>query len=211
MRFLVRLPRKNRRRPVNARSAETDRLLEGEDPDTVFATDVRHWIAVYREMIGFNEDLLGRLEDQLQRMPRAARDGAVGTDVSVIAGQLERYRRRLGYWYERQWELEGLEIDYDERTVAYRDHSIAFTKREFQLFVLLVSRSPNFISPSRLLVEAWHDGQLPEETLRTYIARVRAKLASLGASVAIKNQPRRGYAIVFSEANGDGLSSRAVR
>lgn len=202
MRFLVRPPRKNRRRPLNATSATADRLLEGEDPDTVFASDVRHWIAVYREMIGFNEDLLGRLEDQVQRLPKAARDGAVGNDVSVIAGQLERYRRRLGYWYERQWELEGLEIDYDERTVAYRDQAIAFTKREFQLFVLLVSRSPNFISPSRLLVEAWHDGQLPEETLRTYIARVRAKLASLGASVVIKNQPRRGYAIVFSEARG---------
>jgi DNA-binding response OmpR family regulator len=185
---------------LNARSVRPDRLLEGEDPDTQFASDVRHWIAVYREMIGFNEDLLGRLEDQLKRLPMAARDGAVDDDVSLIAGQLERYRRRLGYWYERQWQLEGLEIDHDERTVAYRGRAIAFTRREFQLFVLLVSRSPNFISPSRLLVEAWHDGQLPEETLRTYIARVRAKLASLGAAVTIKNQPRRGYALVFSEA-----------
>ena len=151
-------------------------------------------------MIGFNEDLLGRLEEQVQRLPREAREGTVDDDVSVIAGQLDRYRRRLGFWYERQWQLEGLEIDHDERTVAYRDRAIAFTRREFQLFVLLVSRSPNFISPSRLLVEAWHDGQLPEETLRTYIARVRVKLASLGAAVVIKNQPRRGYAIVFSEA-----------
>ena len=166
----------------------------------MFASDVRHWIAVYREMIGFSEELLGRLEDQLNRLPEAARDSAVGKDVSLIAGQLDRYRRRLGFWYDRQWQLEGLEINHDERTVAYRDRAIAFTKREFQLFVMLVSRSPNFISPSRLLVEAWHDGQLPEETLRTYIARVRAKLASLGASVVIKNQPRRGYAIVFSEA-----------
>jgi len=200
MRFLVRPPRKNRRRPLNARSAKPDRLLEGENPDTAFASDVRHWIAVYREMIGFNEDLLGRLEEQVQRLPREAREGTVDDDVSVIAGQLDRYRRRLGFWYERQWQLEGLEIDHDERTVAYRDRAIAFTRREFQLFVLLVSRSPNFISPSRLLVEAWHDGQLPEETLRTYIARVRVKLASLGAAVVIKNQPRRGYAIVFSEA-----------
>ena len=187
---------------MNARAVKADRLLEGEDPDTVFASDVRHWIAVYREMIGFNEELLGRLEAQVNRLPQAARDGTVGDDVSLIAGQLDRYRRRLGFWYERQWRLEGLDIDHDERTVAHRDRAIAFTRREFQLFVLLVSRSPNFVSPNRLLVEAWHDGQLPEETLRTYIARVRAKLASLGASVVIKNQPRRGYAIVFSEARG---------
>jgi DNA-binding response OmpR family regulator len=195
---------------MNAQAVKPDRLLEGEDPETVFASDVRHWIAVYREMIGFNEELLGRLEDQVKRLPQAARDGEVDNDVLVIAGQLDRYRRRLGFWYERQWRLEGLDIDHDERTVAYRDRSIAFTRREFQLFVLLVSRSPKFVSPNRLLVEAWHDGQLPEETLRTYIARVRVKLASLGASVVIQNQPRSGYAIIFSEAGGS-FSSPAVR
>jgi len=202
MRFLVRLPRENPRRQMSARSATSDRLLEGEDPETAFASDVRHWIAVYREMIGFNEELLGRLGDQVKRLPMSARDGAIDSDVSLIAGQLDRYRLRLGFWYERQWQLEGLEIDHDARTVAYRDHVVAFTRREFQLLVLLVSRSPNFVSPNRLLIEAWHDGQLPEETLRTYIARVRGKLASLGAAVVIKNQPRRGYAIIFSEARG---------
>src|SRR5712692_2813465 len=117
MRFLVRSPRENRRRPLNTRSAKPDRLLEGEDPDTAFASDVRHWIAVYREMIGFNEELLGRLADQLKRLPQAARDGEVDYDVSVIAGQLDRYRRRLLFWYERQWQLEGLDIDDDQRTV----------------------------------------------------------------------------------------------
>jgi len=133
-------------------------------------------------------------------LPKAAGQDGLGDDVSIIAGQLDRYQRRLEFWYERQWQLEGFEIDHAERRVAYRDRAIALTRREFQLLVLLVGRSPNFISPNRLLVEAWHDGQLPEETLRTYIARLRAKLASLGAAAAIKNQPRRGYAIVFREA-----------
>ena len=200
MRFLVRPPSKNRLRQLSSRSAKHERLLEGEDPNTVFASDVRHWIAVYREMVGFSEDVLGRLQAQLKTLPRAASQDGVADDVSTIAGQLDRYRRRLEFWYQRQWQLEGLEIDHAERTVAYRDRSIVLTRREFQLLVLLVSRSPNFITPSRLLVEAWHDGQLPEETLRTYIARLRAKLASLGAAAAIKNQPRRGYAIVFRGA-----------
>ena len=185
---------------MNARLTKpADRLLEGEDPGTLFARDVRHWIAVYREMIGFQEDLLARVQEQLQRLPKAARKYVVDNDISLIANQLLRYRRRLDFWYARQWQLEGLEIDHDGRTVAYRDRSMSLTKREFQLFVLLVSRSPNFISPSRLLVEAWHDGQLPQETLRTYIARLRGKLASLGATAEIKNRPRRGYAMVFSE------------
>src|SRR5258706_16382415 len=96
MRFLVRSPRKNPRRPMNARAVKADHLLEGEDPDTVFASDVRHWIAVYREMIGFNEELLGRLEAQVNRLPQAARDGTVGDDDALIGVDLELYQRRLG-------------------------------------------------------------------------------------------------------------------
>jgi hypothetical protein len=211
MRFLVRWPRQNRHRLVNPRSAQSDVLLEGEDPATLFARDARHWIAVYREMIGFKEDLLARVEDQLSRLHRSARQDVVDNDISIIVAQLDRYRQRLEYWYTRQWQLEGLEIDHDERRVAHRERTVALTKREFQLFVYLVGRSPNFISPNRLLVEAWHDGHLPEETLRTYIARLRAKIGSLGTSAVIKNQPRRGYAIVFDESNGDGFGSRPAR
>ena len=181
-------------------------MLEGEDPSTLFARDVRHWIAIYREMIEFNEDLLGRVREQLERLPKAGRQDVIDNDISLVANQLERYRRRLDFWYARQWELEGLQIDHEERTVSYRDRAMSLTKREFQLFVLLVSRSPNFISPSRLLVEAWHDGNLPEETLRTYIARLRSKLASLGAIAVITNRPRRGYAIVFGEASSQVLA-----
>ena len=181
------------------RAPGPDRLLEGEDPNTLFAQDARHWIAVYREMIQFKEGLLARVDQQLKRLPREGRSDVIDNDISLITNQLERYRRRLEFWYSRQWDLEGLQVDHDQRTVTFRDRAIALTRRELQLFELLVSRSPNFISPSRLLVEAWHDGHLPEETLRTYVARLRAKLASLGATAQIKNRPRRGYAIVFSE------------
>ena len=150
-------------------------------------------------MIGFKEELLARVRGQLDRLPRAARADVVENDIGMLEAQLERYRRRLDFWYERQWQLEGLQIDHDERSVSYRDRSVMLTKRELQLFALLVSRSPSFIPPNRLLVEAWHDGHLPEETLRTYIARLRNKLASLGATAEIRNRPRRGYAMVFNE------------
>lgn len=175
-----------------------DRLLEGEDPSTSFARDARHWVAVYREMIAFKEDLLARVEDRLPRLPKVGRADVFENDIMLIQDQLERYRRRLDFWFARQLQLEGLRIDDEERTIGYRDRMIALTRREFQLFSLLLERSPKFVSPSRLLVDAWHDGNLPEETLRTYISRLRSKLASLGGPASIANQPRRGYAIVFT-------------
>jgi DNA-binding response OmpR family regulator len=175
-----------------------DRLLEGEDPQTVEAADARHWITVYREMIAFKEDLLARMESGLGRLPKSARSDVIENDLGLISGQLERYRRRLDFWYVRHWELEGLVIDDENRSVAYRDRSVTLTRRELQLFTHLAARSPSFVSARRLLVEAWHDGQLPEESLRTYVVRLRAKLDRLEAGVAIVNRPRSGYSLVFT-------------
>jgi len=176
-----------------------DRLLEGEDPRTVFPQDARHWIAVYREMIGFKEDLLSRIRNLLAGLPAASRHDKMDSDLGLLEDQLQRYRRRLEFWYARQWQLEGLQIDDETRTVTYRETSVSLTRREYQLLILLVTRSPNFISPNQLLVQGWHDARLPEESLRTYIGRVRAKLHNLGVAAEIQNRPRHGYALVFND------------
>jgi DNA-binding response OmpR family regulator len=176
-----------------------DRLLEGEDPRSMIPKDARHWIAVYREMITFKDDLLARIRSQISSLPESARQDVLDNDVAMIEEQLRRYQRRLEYWFARQWELEGLQVDYEARTITYRDRSIALSKREFQLLVFLTTRSPAYISPNQLLVQAWHDSRLPEESLRTYIAKVRAKLARLGTGAEIQNRPREGYALIFRD------------
>ena len=186
-------------RRVHVQVPPSDRLLEGEDPRTIFPQDARHWIAVYREMIGFKDELLDRIRNLLAGLPPAARQDVIDNDVGLIEEQLERYRRRLEYWYARQWDLEGLHVDEETRTLTYRESAVALTRREYQILHLLVERSPNFVSPSQLLVQAWHDSQLPEETLRTYIGRVRSKLLTLGVEATIHNRPRRGYALMFKE------------
>jgi DNA-binding response OmpR family regulator len=187
-----------------------DRLLEGENPNTLFPQDARHWIAVYREMIAFKDQLLARINDQILRLPRAARSDVADNDIGLIENQLERYKRRIEYWYARQWDLEGLQVDPETRVITFRERSIRLTKREFELLLLFVSRSPEYVTPRQLLVQAWHDSRLPEETLRTYIVRLRAKVAQLGMGAEIVNKPRRGYAIVFAEKRSRGGPARPV-
>jgi DNA-binding response OmpR family regulator len=184
---------------MTTRSTRPDRLLDGEDPKTEFAQDARHWIAVYREMIAFKEGLLKRVQSQLARLSRSSRRDLSDNEVAVITSQLDRYRRRLEFWFARHWELEGLHIDEETRSVGYRDRSVTLTKRELQLLVHLAGNSPAYVSSRRLLMDAWHDGQLPEESLRTYIVRLRNKLGTLEAGVAVLNRPRRGYALLFAE------------
>jgi DNA-binding response OmpR family regulator len=190
---------------------QLDRLLEGENPTTMFKQDARHWIAVYRQMISFKDGLLGRIETHVKTLPPAGRRDVMENDVGVLVMQLSRYQRRLEFWYARQWDLEGLSIDESSRTIVYREQSIHLTRREYQLFIRLADRSPGYTSAAQLLTEAWHDSELPEETIRTYIVRLRRKLVELGAPAQIVNRARRGYSLVFADDSGVRGYDSAIR
>jgi DNA-binding response OmpR family regulator len=147
-------------------------------------------------MIAFKEDLLERVTTDLTRVSAAAKTD-LNDDIELIDSQLKRYRRRLTYWVERQLELEEIAIDSKTRTVTYRGSAVTLTNREFQILAMLMSRPEKYFSAQQLLVEAWHDDQLPEESLRTYISRVRKKLAELDAGAQVVNKSRHGYALIF--------------
>jgi hypothetical protein len=181
---------------VTPARSKRDRLLEGEDPASLRPQDTRHWISVYREMIAFKEDLLERVRGDLVHVSAAAKID-LNDDVKLIDAQLRRYRRRLTYWVDRQLELEEIAVDARTRTVTYRDNSVTLTKREFQILAMLMSRPEKYFSAQQLLVEAWHDDRLPEESLRTYISRVRKKLNELDAGAQVVNRSRKGYALIF--------------
>ena len=67
-----------------------------------------------------------------------------------------------------------------------------------------------YTSAEQLLSEAWHDAELPQETVRTYIVRLRRKLAGLGAPVQVANVSRRGYSLVFDERSREGSYDSAT-
>jgi DNA-binding response OmpR family regulator len=182
---------------VTQARSKRDRLLEGEDPGSFRPQDTRHWISVYREMIAFKEDLLERVTSDLVHVSAAAQID-LNDDIKLIDTQLKRYRRRLNYWVERQLELEEIAIDAVTRTVTYRESSVTLTRREFQILATLMTRPEKYFSAQQLLVEAWHDDRLPEESLRTYISRVRKKLKELDAGAQVVNKSRKGYALIFN-------------
>ena len=177
----------------------TTSLLEREDPSTPYASDARHWIAIYRERIELYRDLLERARGlPVTRSRRGPDAGAAAQDAWALEESLHDCEQRLEFWYARQWTLEGLELDRECRRVGFRGRWVQLTGREFQLLDTLAHRNGGFMRPQQLLVEAWRDSRLPEETLRTYIVRLRAKLAELGVGAQIVNRPRHGYALVFA-------------
>jgi hypothetical protein len=81
-----------------------DRLLAGEDPDTIRSRDAYYWLNIYREMVGFKKQLLARVSNDLRSVSPVARID-LGNDVVLIERQLARYERRVQYWSERAGEL----------------------------------------------------------------------------------------------------------
>lgn len=90
------------------KAGDPDRLLPNEDPDTTFAEDAEHWIAVYGELLQYKNSLLTVTEATLAQMNEqpASREVAE-TDRKVITAERARYVRRITFWKRRLAELRG--------------------------------------------------------------------------------------------------------
>ena len=174
------------------------RLLEGEDPNTTHPGDAQNWIAIYGQLISFNEALLLRVEEGMVPLVPVAKADAL-SDFVAVEDQLNRYRDQLQFWYGRLWDLQGVGLDSDGRIVSHHGRAATLTVREFQLLEVLVRHPGSSLKPKALLLQAWHNPGLYEEELRTYIGRLRKKLDSIDLADIIST-PRRGYSLVFRTA-----------
>jgi Transcriptional regulatory protein, C terminal len=178
---------------------EPSRPLEGEDIETSHWEDAHRWIGIYADLLEFKRGLLDRVERDLTRLSPVAR-AAAGRDLQIIRLQMEGYQERLELWYRRVWDLHGLRLDPERRTIHYGAETAILTTREFQLLQFLLDRPNRYYSVTQILAEAWtQPGLLPEE-LRTYVRHLRKVLATLGVPGDLVNVPRRGYSLRFREA-----------
>ena len=86
--------------------ADLERTLNGEDPASQSLMEARRWTAVYRHLVGLEQDLFDMLAGVIPTMPEEAQREAEKTNLPVLASQLERFRHRLEYWVKREEELE---------------------------------------------------------------------------------------------------------
>jgi DNA-binding response OmpR family regulator len=167
-------------------------LFRGENPQTDHAVDAAHWMNIYRELIAFQEGLLAR--NGHADNPASENAGApVSLDAAGLKSQLEQYRRRLEFWYDRHWELRGLAIDGTSLVATHREHKAHLTRREFQLLSFFLAYPNQTFTASVLAQRAWSDSQLSNDQVRIYVARLRARLADLGLPCRLVSHPRRGY------------------
>ena len=99
--------RRRRRQAAADRIVAGDRLLDGEDPDSLYPEDAQHWAGVYGELLSFKEDLLATARHRLALMSQAeAKKEVTGTDIQILEAERERLRRRLDFWETRIAQIE---------------------------------------------------------------------------------------------------------
>ena len=75
--------------------SQRDRLLEGEDPESLRPQETRHWISVYREMIAFKDDLPERVTGDLMHVSAPANTD-LNDDIRLIDSQLKTVSKTPG-------------------------------------------------------------------------------------------------------------------
>jgi hypothetical protein len=170
--------------------------LDGEDIKTLRWQDARHWISIYDDLIRFKQGVLERVEMELAKLPLIAQEAAA-EDLAIITTQMDGYYARLDLWHQRLWELQGLHVDPESRSVRHMGKQELLTGREFQLLQFLLNHPHRFFTADQIMGQAWADPALFPEEVRNYILRIRRILVKLDLPYDLVNQPRRGYSLVI--------------
>ena len=79
------------------RIVDFTRLMEGENRQNYDAHDIAHWRAVYKDLIGFKEQLLGQTREHIEEVPDTKKELG-GVDLPFLEAEMERLRKGLAFW-----------------------------------------------------------------------------------------------------------------
>jgi two-component system, OmpR family, response regulator len=137
----------------------------------------------------------GRVADRL------AGFGAGGDDyltkpfsVAELVFRLRALARRMSSPLERP--ETALRLDPATHAMHAGERSVPLTPTEFRLLAVLAARPAEVVRRRDLVSAAWPDGAIVHEnTLDTYVARLRRKLRNLGVEDEIANARGIGYSL----------------
>ena len=85
--------------------SDPDRLLEGEDPETLQVHDADHWIRVYQDLLAFKRQLLATANEIVPDLADAARQEVGKTDLTAMDAEARKFQRRVQFWQRRRREM----------------------------------------------------------------------------------------------------------
>lgn len=158
---------------------------------------------IYTRLIEFKDELLDRLSAV---SPDASdNDSRASMDRKVAAAEMAHLRTRLAFWQARHAELAPVDLDEHLRIITPKGDIIQLTNRENQLLRFFLQQPGRYFDTRAIAGKAWHDPRLASEQVRTYVVRLRRRLAEAHVACEMVSERRRGYALVFTD---DGSHTR---
>ena len=113
---------------------------------------------------------------------------------TVLVARLHALMRRSGSRDPAPISLGNLTVDPRSRRTWIDDREIATTSREFEVLHYLMNRSGQALSKHQIIEGVWHDNFDGDPNIvEVYIARLRRKLTSQGATAKITTLRGAGY------------------
>lgn len=160
-------------------------LLPGEDPTISDPVELQHWVSLYAE----------RREIWRRRL-RRTRDPEARAAVHAYLAWIEE---RIAFWRNRHAQHAGIRLEPATRQLTGRLGAVRLTRREFELLGYLADHPGRHIPAALLVSRAWPDSDLCEEQLRTYLGRLRRKMARAGTPARIVADRPHGYVLTVDE------------
>ncbi|HEX6350542.1 MAG TPA: response regulator transcription factor [Candidatus Dormibacteraeota bacterium] len=130
-----------------------------------------------------------------QILPKPFVPGAV---VGAIRAQLRGPSPSSILPVAKKIEVGEAVLDTEVRTIRQGGTAVTFSRREWELLEFFLANTNRYYQAPEVLAQAWGE-QLSEEQFRSYIAKIRRKLARLDLPMQIVNQPGIGYCMVLEQ------------
>ena len=94
-------------------------------------------------------------------------------------------------------EIRGLVLDGETRKVRIGEVELVLTRQEWRLLYILASHPNRYLGAREIVRLGWQAGECGPQQLRTYVHRVREKLAPVQMPCRLISRHGSGYCLMF--------------
>lgn len=122
-------------------------------------------------------------------------------DYEELILRIKALLRRANISDKMKIKIGNFEMDENNYSVCYTNHSIELTKKEFELLFKLLSYPNRVITKMQLLEDIWgYESNSSEDTIKTHINKIRNKLKNI-KEFEIISVKGLGYKVVMVDKN----------
>lgn len=95
-------------------------------------------------------------------------------------------------------ETHGMVLDGDTRSLTYAHRHADFTRREWDLLLILFGHANRFLGAHDILSLGWQTGEHGPEQVRIYVRRLRRKLQPMELPCQLVSRYGKGYSLTLA-------------